>query len=143
MDKSNRTLVIIGIIVAFVVVPVATWLVLSQLNTTSEQPAQPQTLAERTDGEILDAIVQSNENLSSDGQATFAISKISKPQTGWYIATIHTKDDPEGRNSAKVLLYDYGQNGGLRVMLGPGTSFPKDVTQPLGIPDSIAEELNS
>jgi hypothetical protein len=143
MDRSNRTLIIIGIVVAFVVVPVATWIVLSQLNTTNEQPQQSQPLEERTNQEIVSAIVQSSPNLSNNGDATFAISNVAQPQSGWYIATIHTNDDPEGRNPAKVLLYDYAQNGGLKVLLGPGTSFPKDVTQPLGIPDSIAQELNS
>jgi len=143
MDRSNRTLIIIGIIVAFIVVPVATWLVLSQLNSTDQQASQPQPLEERTNQEIVDAIMQSSPNLSNNGEPTFTISNVGKPQAGWYIATIHTNDDPEGRNPAKVLLYDYTQNGGLRVLLGPGTSFPTEVTQPLGIPESIAEELNS
>lgn len=142
MDKKTRTTIIIGLIVTFLIVPVATWFVLSQQNGDQIRPTQTQPEA-RSNEEITDAIIQSNQDLSTNDSPTFTISDVKTPQTGWYIVTIHTNDDPEGRNPAKVLLYDYGQNGGLRVMLGPGTSFPQDVTQPLGIPDAIAKELNA
>lgn len=142
MDRKNRILIIIGLIVSFVVVPVITWLILSTISSTSESP-QSETV-EKSEQDITNAIVQNNAQLSSDGEPTFIISDISIPQTKWYIVTIHTKDDPEGLNSAKILLYDYGADaGGLKVLLGPGTSFPSDITQPLGVPDSIAQELNS
>lgn len=142
MDKKTRTIIIIGLTVTFLIVPVVTWFVLSQQNSDQSQPPQTQP-EERSNDEITDAIIQSNQGLSTDDGPIFAISDVKIPQTGWYIVTIHTNDDPEGHNPAKVLLYDYGQNGGLRVMLGPGTSFPQDVTQPLGIPDAIARELNT
>lgn len=142
MDKKTRTTIIIGLIVTFLIVPLVTWFVLSQQNGDHSQPTQTQPEA-RSNEEITDAIIESNQGLSADNGPIFTISDVKIPQTGWYIVTIHTNDDPEGRNPAKVLLYDYGQNGGLRVMLGPGTSFPQDVTQPLGIPDAITRELNA
>ncbi len=141
MDKKTRTVIIIGSIITFIIVPIAAGLIFSALQHPQQNPTT-QPLTNRSAEEIQTAIIQKNSDLSDNNKPTFAIAKTSNPQPGWYIITIRANDDPEGLNPAKLLLYDTGGKDGLKVLLGPGTSFTNDVTEPLGIPTSIVEELN-
>jgi hypothetical protein len=145
MDKTTRTLLIIGSIITFVIVPVAATLIFSALNqpapsndpqTTADLPSLP----ERSQEELADALAeQSPELIDGDGNRIFAIFDIQHPEPGWYIVKIRNLDDPDATNPAKVLVQDTGI---LLVLLGPGTTFPIESTRSIGVPDAIAEELN-
>lgn len=146
MDKKTRTLIIIGGIVTFVIVPVVATLIFSQANKPADDSADQisKPLAERSNEELTEAVAQAQpDNLTDEnGNPNFVISDVKKPQAGWYIVKMHFKYDTEGLNPAKALLYDYGQDAGLKLMIGPGTSFTSEETEPLGIPDAITKELN-
>ncbi len=142
MDKKTRLVIIIGSIITFIIVPVAAGLLFSTLQRPKAPTLQP-ILVERSSGEIKAAIIKSQPDLADNNTPIFSITKTSRPQPEWYIITIRNNDDPEGSNPAKVLLFDSGGTDGLNVLLGPGTSFPSDVTEPLKIPEPIVKELNS
>jgi hypothetical protein len=150
MDKKTRAIIIIGCIVTFIVVPAVTVFLLSK-----NQPAEPSKnapnsddssntkLPDRSNAELAKAIATQKTDLTDNGEPIFAIKAVARPITAWYIVTIHLIDDPEGNNPAKMLLHDSGdKSGGLRVLLGPGTSFPEESTETIGVPDVVARELN-
>jgi hypothetical protein len=147
MDKKIRNTIIGGVIISFIIVPAVTIFTLSIVNPKPTEvdttPDRKITVSNRSNDELSAAIVDQQSSLVSDGQPIFAIVKVDKPQTSWYIVTIRGLEDTEASNPAKVLLQDNGSEIGLKVLLGPGTQFPSDVTQPLGIPDPVVEELNN
>lgn len=143
MDKKTRTLLIIGSIITFIVVPITATLILSQVNKQPEDPAivsNPEQLPERSQDELKKAITDQSTELSGENAVAFTITNVKQPEKGWYVVTIRTDDDPEGLNPAKVLLQDVG--GRINLLLGPGTSFSTETTQQVGVPDAVAQELN-
>lgn len=146
MDKKTRTIIIVGSIITFLIVPVVATLIFSQATKPADDSADVTTppLKSRSNDELARAIAADQpDNLTDEnGEPNFVISKVNNPQEGWYIATMHFKYDTEASNPAKTLLYDQGEGAGLKVIVGPGTSFPAEVTEPLGIPETIAKELN-
>jgi hypothetical protein len=148
MDKKTRTIIIIGCIVTFVIVPAVTVFLLSN-NTTKQQTkdtskvdeSPKKQLPNRSDSELLKAIADNkSDELTDNGTPIFGIKSVARPIAGWYVVTIHLLDDPQGTNPAKMLLQDDGDN--LSVLLGPGTSFPSETTESIGVPDVVAKELN-
>lgn len=145
MDKKTRIIIIVGSIITFVIVPIVTALIISQ----NQQPVDddravvenPQQLPERSNDDLAKAINdQSQELKSEDGNYTFVILNVKQPEKGWYVVTIRAADDTsENPNTALVVLQDTGH---LQLLLGPGTSFSQELTQSLGIPDTVARELN-
>ena len=147
MDKRTRLVIIIGCIVTFIIVPAVTLFILTKNDTNqraknaSKVDTSKQTqLPNRSTEELTSAIANSESSLTEGGKPTFAISTVTKPTAGWYVVTIHLLNDPEGTNPAKMLVQDDGDR--LSVLLGPGTSFPTETTQSIGVPDVVAEELN-
>jgi hypothetical protein len=147
MDKKTRTIIIVGCIVTFIIVPAVTIFILSK-NNTKQQPkdtskvdnSKKTQLPNRSNDELLKAIANNkSDELTDNGTPIFAIKSVSKPVTGWYVVTIRLLDDPQGTNPAKMLLQD---TGSLSVLLGPGTSFPSETTESIGVPDVVAQELN-
>ena len=143
MDKKTRNLLIIGSIITFVVVPIAAYLLLNRSSQPSDSGVTPPTsdvanLPDRSSDDLKKAIKDQSSEL---GEVDFVITNVKKPQKGWYVVTIHTVDDPEGLNPAKLLLQD--TTAGLNVLMGPGTDFPAEDTQAIGVPDNVAKELNS
>jgi hypothetical protein len=145
MDKRTRTIIIIGSIATFIIVPLAAIWIFSSLQpkvvTVTKEDVS--TLPDKTDKELLDAIVTNDPSLASDGKPNIAIISTIKPEKGWYVVNVRQIDDINGDNPAKVLLHDTGiGTQSLSTLLGPGTDFPEETTQSLGIPDSVMEELN-
>lgn len=143
MDKKTRNLIIIGSIITFVIVPIAAYLILnrgSQPTSTDTTPATSDVanLPNRPNDELAAAIKKQSPDLA---EVPFVITDVKKPQKGWYIVIIRNQDDPDGLNPAKLLLQD--TTAGLSVLLGPGTEFPAESTQSIGVPDDVARELNS
>jgi hypothetical protein len=143
MDKKTRNLIIIGSIVTFIVVPVAATLLLSRSQQPQDTDTAPPTsdvanLPNRSNDELAAAIKDQSDALA---EVPFVVVDVKKPQKGWYIVIIRNQDDPDGLNPAKVLLQD--TTAGLSVLLGPGTAFPAESTQSIGVPDDVARELNS
>lgn len=140
MDKNTRLIIIIGSIVTFIIVPVVATLLLS--NTSRPQDTEQDStsiteLKDRSNDELHKAIKEQSPELA---EVPFVIAKSTQPQKGWYVVTIRAEDDPEGQNPARLLLQD--TNNGLSLLLGPGTSFEENATDPVGVPDNVAEELN-
>jgi len=153
MDKKTRTIIIVGCIVTFLVIPAVTALILSRLyqkpqDQTQQAKTNPTqnspTLPKRSNDELTSAITNKNPDLVSDGKPTFTLVNASNPLPGWYVVTIRDLSDVDGTNPAKLLIQDTGNNEtGLNVLLGPGTAFPAEVTDPLGIPGPVVKELNT
>jgi hypothetical protein len=141
MNSKKRNLIIIASIVIFVIAPIVIYAVTRQTNQTTPQPDTSVSTA-RSNQEITSAIITDQPGLANNGQPIFAIQHVSRIEERWYIVTIRNNDDPEGLNAAKVLLRDQGKDQGLTMLLGPGTSFPSEVTQSLDLPGPVAEELN-
>jgi hypothetical protein len=148
MDKKTRTIIIIGCIVTFVIVPAVTIFLLSKNNATKQQPkdmskvdnSSKTKLPDRSNDELLKIIADTkSDELTDNGKPIFGIKSVSQPAAGWYVVTIHLLDDPQGTNPAKMLVQD---TGSLAVLLGPGTSFPSETTESIGVPDVVAKELN-
>jgi hypothetical protein len=139
MDKYTRKIIIIGSIITFIIVPIAATLLLSQLYRNDSGEAT-EVVANRSNKELLTAITSANPDFIVDNTPTIIIVSVTKPQNSWYVVTIRDNSDTEGTNPAKILLHDDGKK--LKVLLGPGTEFPADVTAPLGIPSNVLKELN-
>jgi hypothetical protein len=145
MDKRTRTIVIIGCIVTFIIVPLGAIWIFSSLQPKTENVTKEDvsTLPDKTDKELLDAMVSNDPTLVTGGKPNIAIINVVKPEKGWYIVNVRQLDDIDGENPAKVLLQDTGTSShSLSTLLGPGTDFPEETTQSLGIPDSVMKELN-
>lgn len=145
MDRKTRTILIIGSIVTFVIVPAVTMFVVSYFSQKpQEQTTSVSTSStDRSNDDFIAVITSKNSDLVSDNKPTFSIMDVVKPQNGWYIVTIRDSSDTNGTNPAKILFQDTGNTKpGLSILLGPGTSFPSDVTEPLGIPEAVLKELN-
>jgi hypothetical protein len=116
--------------------------VLSNLNqkpktVTSENNMLPN----RSNSDLIAVVIKDVPSMGIDGKPTFVIGDTKKLHNVWYVLTIYTNEDTAKTNPGKILIHDSGNNG-LAVILGPGSSFPNDETQPLGIPDDVAAELN-
>lgn len=135
MDKNTRSLIIIGSILTFIIIPVSAWIILSQTNKTPKGDA-PSTavteLKDRSNDELLTAMKEQSGELKD---INFTITTVKRPQKGWYVITIESDGNP-----GRMLLQD--TNNGLAVLLGPGTFFDTDATDPVGVPDAVVEELN-
>ena len=149
MDKKTRAIIIVGCIITFIVVPAVTIYILSN-NQAKQQPkdtsktdnSKKTQLPNRSDSELAKAIADNkSDELTDNGTPIFAIKSVARPATGWYVVTIRLLDDPQGTNPAKMLLQDDADSG-LTVLLGPGTSFPNETTESIGVPDVVAKELN-
>lgn len=143
MDTTTKRILIIGSIITFIIVPVAAYLILNRTNQQADTGTAPATsdvanLPARSDDELATAIKDQSDALS---EVPFVVMQVKKPQKGWYVVIIRNQDDPDGQNPAKVLLQD--TTAGLSVLLGPGTAFPSESTQSIGVPDDVAKELNS
>lgn len=146
MNSKTRLTIIIGCIITFVVVPVVAVLIFSSLQPKPVDNSRKDVsvLPDKSNQELLDAILLNNPELKSDQGPTIAIMNVAKPEKGWYVVTIRQIDDTAGDNPAKVLLFDSGVgSNSLRVLLGPGTDFPVETTRPLGIPQKVLTELNT
>lgn len=141
MDNKKRNLIIVVSIIIFVVVPIAIYIVASLTNKPTPEPDNS-VGNQRTEQEITSTIAANKPELVVDDKPVFAIERVERVEQRWYIVTIRNNDDPEGLNAAKVLLYDGGKSDGLSLVLGPGTSFPAEVTQAYDLPGPVAEELN-
>jgi hypothetical protein len=145
MEKQTKQLIIIGTIITFIIVPVVATLIITKMSPAPDTsiPVVETPLAVRSNDELKQAIQADKPELTADNKPTFMISNSKNPQRGWYIVTIHLTDDPEGTNPARILMYDYGKDGGIQIVLGPGTDFSPETTEARGIPDAVAKELNS
>lgn len=146
MDKRTRITIIVGSIITFIVVPIVAALIFSASQPKTEKIVKEDvsTLPDKTDKELLDAMVANDPSLSTDGKPNIAIINVIKPEKGWYVVNIRQIDDVSGENPAKILLHDTGiGTQSLSTLLGPGTDFPQETTQSLGVPDSVMKELNS
>jgi hypothetical protein len=144
MNTSTKRIIIIGLIVCFVIVPVGLSLWLSWQHKSADQStASTHNPPKRSDDELMTAITSSLPAYTDDsGHSTIDIVSSSRPAPNWYIVKIIQKGDSSD-NYAKVLLNDpYTSASGLRVVLGPGTSFSSDDTAGKGIPDVVLKELN-
>ncbi len=140
MDKTTRNIIIAGSIITFIVIPIIATFILSRTNQPQdvEQDSTSVTeLKDRSNDELHEAIEAQSPELAD---FPFVITKATQPQKGWYVVTIRAEDDPSGQNPARLLLQD--TNNGLSLLLGPGTSFDANATDPVGVPDNVAEELN-
>jgi hypothetical protein len=144
MDKKTR-IIIIGSIVTFIFTLFIATFIFSHSHQNPSQSVVKSLpmLPKRSDTELLNAITSSNPSFIQGTQPTIAIVSVAKPQIGWYVVTLRQTSDPTGGNPAKMLVHDLGSNTGLEVLLGPGTDFPSDVTNPLHLPPSVLSELNS
>ena len=151
MDRKTLTIIIVGCIITFLIVPIATLLIVEHFSkqpasnngNSSQTSSNNNTIpSNRSNDEITAVIVAKHPELSSDNGPIFVIMNVTKPALGWYVVKVRMQDDAEGTNSARILLQDTPQKG-LQMLLGPGTSFPDDVTQPLGIPTVVSQELNA
>jgi hypothetical protein len=146
MNKKTRIIIIIGSIVTFILVPLVASLIFSSLQPKKEDLTKKDvsSLPDKTDKELLDAIAANDQSLTTDGKPNIAIINTVKPQKGWYIVSVRQIDDINGDNPAKILLHDTGiGTNSLSTILGPGTDFPQETTQSLGIPDSVVKALNT
>jgi hypothetical protein len=146
MDKKTRTTIIIGGILTFIIVPLVTAFIFSQMQPKPTPPVVKKdvsVLPDKTDKELLDVITTTDPSLTSNGEPSIAIMSTAIPEKGWYVVTVRQIDDVDGENPAKILLHDSGAgSNSVSVLLGPGTDFPDETTQSLGIPDKVLAELN-
>lgn len=141
MQKKTRTIIIIGSIVVLIALIAGVSFAIYQTNqpTTTVEVS----LKDRTNDELSSAITTNRPELINSGKPTFVIVDVKKPQTGWYIVTVRDQADTEGTNPAKLLLHSLGNGSNdLKVLIGPGTSFPNEDLQAWDVPGPVAEELN-
>lgn len=135
MDKNTRLIVITGSVLTFIIIPVVAWVMLSQSNQSASSETDSTAITElkdRSNEELLDAIKKQSGELAD---ITFTVTEVTQPQKGWYVVTIESNGNP-----GRMLVQD--TNNGLAVLLGPGTYFDSNATDPVGVPDTVAEELN-
>ena len=142
----SRKFIIITVIVVFIVVPLAAWIIVGQLSTNRSNNAQSTKVAvvpARSNTELLDAITSNDPSLlDSTGKPTIAIVKVVRMHDIWYIVTIAQASDTA--NTAKVLINDsYPASPGLAVLAGPGTNFDQKSISGTGAPADVLQELNS
>lgn len=141
--KYTRLIIIIGCIITFIIVPAAAYFTFAPKNTGSMQNIPAKDLPNRSQSDISTAITNKMpELMDSDSKPTFTITKVERLEKVWYVVFLRTNDDVSNSNPFKALLYDNGSKEGLSVLLGPGTAFPENESQQIGVPSSIAKELN-
>lgn len=95
----------------------------------------PTTKATRSSSELVEAISAQTPSLNStSGQPMFSIQNTQRIDQVWYVTTIASVSIP---SSAKVILKDNGDDGGLIVVAGPGTFFPDSTP----VPDNVRRVL--
>lgn len=141
MDRK-RLLIIVSC-VALLVLGLVAYYFINAANQPKAATESSSSIPEnRSTNELTLAIAAQAAELAENGQPIFTIDSVKKPLASWYVVTMYLKDDPQKTNPAKILLQDHGSNGGLEVVLGPGTAFPSEETQAYDIPQPVAEELN-
>lgn len=141
--KNTRLIIIIGCIVTFIIVPAIAYFALMPKDTSGGTNIAAQNLPDRSHADISTAITNKVPELMDDNsKPTFTITKVVRLEKVWYVVYLRTNDDTSNSNPFKALIYDNGSKEGLSVLLGPGSAFPEDETQQIGVPSSIAKELN-
>ncbi len=107
----------------------------SPATTTDKKGDEP--APARATSELNDVIISQKPSLMKDGQPNFAITGVKRVESKWYIVTIHNTVDPTVGNAWVILKDEGSENGGLILVVGPGTSFPPSVP----IPDSVRKAI--
>lgn len=93
-------------------------------------------LHERTRSEITATMVQDSSSLrTSSGKPNFNIISVKRIDKAWYVVKIVNSVDPSV-GTAWVILKDNGDNGGLSIYAGPGTSFTN-----VDLPSSVRKAI--
>lgn len=123
---SNRSLIIIGLILSFLVVPILVSVFASQndglnRNLTNTPP-------ERDASQIKSAVTASVPVLKN---GDFTVTKYIRIDPNWYVAWLDGKD-------VKVLINDaYDKASGMKVILGPASTFDENDALSRGVPSKM------
>ncbi|MGB4762532.1 MAG: hypothetical protein WBP12_04225 [Candidatus Saccharimonas sp.] len=147
-NQRKRMLIIIIILVVITIVTAAIYFT-STRNQTTLQGTEGQSKGTppplRTKDELLAAILKQQPSLKdSDGSSRVRV--VDTPQrldNNWYIIQLELIDVTT--DHAKVLLYDSGSDASsIKLILGPGTSFPDDTFDNIDppVPAIVRTEMN-
>lgn len=142
MEKSTKILITCGLLVCFLIIPIGVY-VLAQTSTKPEEKSVlTRTPPARSNDELISAITSDPAYLENGGVPDIIIKEYLRPLPNWYVVTIQMKSDDTG-NTAKVLVNDpVSDVSGIRVILGPGTSFSEQDISEHGVPSGVLEVLN-